>query len=52
MIKCAVCDDSVKDNRWAKIRAHSAGWLFLKNGVAYCPLHIPDDLRDWRESKR
>lgn len=42
MHQCQECDASVKaDSRWAKTRAHSDGWYFMRDGRVFCPAHRP-----------
>jgi hypothetical protein len=40
------CGATVPDHYWGKVRAE--GWLFLKDGRAYCPAHLPDWINPWR----
>lgn len=49
-MKCAQpgCAASAKDDRWAKIKAHDAGWFEQKDGTAWCPEHVPDWVARWR----
>jgi hypothetical protein len=50
-LTCNACQASVANNRWAKIRAHEAGWFFAKSGEVYCPAHAPGWVADWRCGK-
>jgi hypothetical protein len=41
MLTCQSCHESIRAHRWGKIRAHSQGWYFSKDGRVYCPRHRP-----------
>lgn len=43
------CNEQIKNHHWGKIKAE--GWLFSKDGKAFCPKHLPDWLIEWREKK-
>lgn len=51
LISCSdrSCEATIKNHRWGKIKAD--GWLFLKNGEAFCPLHIPSWYKQWKGTK-
>jgi hypothetical protein len=34
------CDEKIKNHKWGHIKA--VGWLFQKNGNAFCPKHVPE----------
>jgi hypothetical protein len=52
------CQESIPNNKWAKIRAGSPkkgeGWFFSMEDpkIAHCPNHLPDWVPAWREKKR
>lgn len=35
------CQEHISTHKWARIKAHGAGWYFTKDGRAFCPLHRP-----------
>jgi hypothetical protein len=46
----AECDVVIPDvNR--RMLAGLHGWYFSKDGVAFCPTHIPSWLKKWREKR-
>lgn len=49
---CEKCCNSVVGNKWARIRAAQDGWLFMKDGRAYCPGHLPAWVMQWRKRKQ
>ena len=46
------CGESFPSSKFGKIRASDAGWFFQKDGVAWCPAHIPEWVGPWRARKR
>lgn len=52
-VKCAEggCPQEIKNNAWAKTKAHAAGWFFQREGAAYCPDHTPEWVEEWRKKK-
>lgn len=50
-MKCYQCDATVKNNKWARVRAHDQGWFFSYDGWAACPIHIPAWVSEWRRRK-
>lgn len=49
-MKCEECDATIKDNKWAKIKAE--GWFFSReDNKAYCPKHNPPWVAGWRARK-
>lgn len=48
-VKCEDCDATGKNHKWARIR--SDGWFFTKDSKAYCPLHTPAWVSEWRAKK-
>lgn len=45
---CCRCVASIASSRFDHIRAGEAGWFFTKAGDAYCPVHIPAWVAEWR----
>lgn len=42
-IQCDNCEATVKDNKWAKIKAWDLGWYFFRDtDEAFCPAHRPE----------
>lgn len=46
-IQCNGCDTQIPNHRWGKIKAE--GWLFRKDGTAWCPDHLPEWVVEWRK---
>ena len=43
------CNQSYKDHRWGRIKAHDAGWFFSRNEeIIKCPEHAPE----WHKAAR
>jgi hypothetical protein len=52
-MKCELCGKELpKEHAWAKIRAHSDGWFFSKDGTAWCPDHNPEWVAEWRAKQK
>lgn len=47
--KCCICAATYKNHSWGKTAAHKDGWFFSKDGIAYCPEHLPVWVPAWRE---
>lgn len=49
MIQCKQdgCTNTVKDDRWGKIKA--GAWFFSRDGDAWCPDHLPNWVTEWRK---
>lgn len=53
LIRCAAvpCEQTHKNNRWAKTKAHAAGWFEQRDGRSWCPEHTPPWVAAWRARK-
>lgn len=43
------CTMRMRNHKWGKIQGHNAGWYMSKEGEAFCPLHNPVWLAEWRQ---
>lgn len=48
-IRCNDCSASVGNHKWGRIRAQADGWFFTMAGDAWCPLHVPQWVAEWRK---
>lgn len=46
------CPVSFPGSKFAAIKAQGEGWFFAKDGIAYCPEHVPEWVAAWRERRR
>lgn len=46
------CENKFPAHKHGKIQAQKDGWFFRKNGMYYCPVHVPHELKEWRERKQ
>lgn len=42
------CDASYPRHRWGAITAYDSGWFAQKEGITWCPEHIPEWVKPWR----
>jgi hypothetical protein len=45
-----LCEEKIKNHRWGRTKAE--GWFFEKTGEAWCPLHHPEWVADWRARQK
>ena len=50
-VRCAVssCPATHPGGKWGNIRAATAGWFESRDGQSYCPKHVPEWVKTWRE---
>lgn len=47
-VQCCECNTTFPGSKWGAIRASEAGWFFGRDGVRYCPAHVPAWVEPWR----
>lgn len=52
MATCQMCPAECKDHKWGRIAAHNEGWFFSRSGEAFCPLHLPNWVPQWRAERK
>lgn len=45
------CTNTYTPHHWGTKQAGREGWFMQRNGVAWCPKHIPDWVAEWRKKK-
>lgn len=45
------CDERIEGDHYKTLRAAKMGWFFKQNGEAWCPLHLPAWVPEWRAKK-
>lgn len=43
------CEVTIKNHYWGKVKS---GWYQMKNGMNYCPDHIPAWVVEWRQDRK
>lgn len=51
-MRCVDCEAEAADHKWGRIKAGEAGWFFTRDGKAYCPSHIPEWVKKWRNNTK
>lgn len=41
------CENTHKKHKWGYIKA--GDWMHQKDGTSWCPEHLPDWVKSWRE---
>jgi hypothetical protein len=47
-VECQVCTAKTPGHNWGKRKAQAEGWFFTRDGKAYCPVHNPPWVAEWR----
>jgi hypothetical protein len=57
-VKCKECSAEVAPSpntgrvgKWNKMAAEREGWFFQRDGICYCPKHVPEWVAAWRAKR-